>query len=206
MPTLLRIDSSVSGPESRTRRLTEAFAEAWLARGESFRVVSRDLHEDPLPQLRSAAQHWPERLRGGLVLDRETAAMQEGLIDELCAADAVLLGAPMYNSAMPATLKSWVDLVHVPGVTAPFDVPAQPLRGKPLVIATAQGGPAEPPSSEFVTGPLREVFGTGCGMEVHVVATSRTLAELIPELDAVSAAEEFARALERSRELGAVLA
>ena len=205
MPTLLRIDSSVSGAASRTRLLTGALAEAWLSRGKEFRVVTRDLHEHPLPQLRTAAQHWPEPMRGGEPLDEETDAVQRAVLDELIDADAVVLGVPMYNSSMPSTLKSWLDMVHVPGVTAPLGEGPQPLLGCPLVIATAQGGPVEADTADYLTGPLRYILGGACGMEVHVVSTSCTLAGFLPGLDVAFADGELSRALDRARELGASL-
>ncbi len=203
MPTLLQIDSSADGMRSRTRRLTEEFARAWRARGEDYAVVSRDLHLDPLPPLQSTAQHWPERLRRGAAVEEELDRLQQAVIDELLAADAVVVGAPMYNYAVPASLKVWIDLVHIPGLTAPFDVPAQPLAGKPFVIAGARGGTDDDGAFEHLIAQLTLVFGNGLGMDVHAVTTSRTLADRLPELDAELAADELIRAIEASRELGA---
>ncbi|WP_449283348.1 FMN-dependent NADH-azoreductase [Leucobacter sp.] len=203
MPTLLKIDSSADGMRSRTRRLTEEFARAWSARGEDYTVVSRDLHLDPLPRLQSSDQHWPERLRRGSGVDAELDRLQEAVIDELLAADAVVVGAPMYNYAVPAALKAWIDLVHVPGLTVPFDLPTQPLAGRPFVVAGARGGTDEDGAFQHLLAPLGLVFGSGFGMEVQVVTTSRTLADRVPELDAELAAGELIRAIEASRELGA---
>lgn len=205
MPTLLQIDSSADGMRSRTRRLTEEFARAWRARGEDYAVVSRDLHLDPLPRLQSTAQHWPERLRRGAAVEEELDRLQQAVIDELLAADAVVVGAPMYNYAFPAALKVWVDLVHIPGLTAPFDVPTQPLAGKPFVVASARGGTDEDGAFEHLIAPLALAFGEGLGMDVRSITTSRTLADRLPELDAELAAEELIRAIEVSRELGARL-
>ncbi len=201
MPVLLRIDSSAGGAASRTRALTEVLSEAWLGRGKGFAVVSRDLHENPPPHLGDTAQHWPERLRGGAVLDAGTVALQEAVIAELLAADAVVIGAPMYNYAVPSTLKAWLDLIHVPGVTAPFDVPTQPLAGRPAVIVSARGGTDEDGAFEHVFGPLRLVLGAGLGMDVRTIATRRTLAETIPDLGEGLAADELARAIDEARGL-----
>lgn len=205
MPVLLRIDSSAGGADSRSRRITDELAGAWLARGEEFSVVARDLNASPPPHLGDTAQHWPERLRGGAVLDAGTAALQGELIAELLAADAVVIGAPMYNYTFPSTLKAWLDFVHVPGVTAPFDEPTQPLAGRPAVIVSARGATDDDGAFEHVFAPLRLALDDGLGMNVHVVSTSRTLADAVPDLDAALAAEELARALDRVRELGASL-
>ncbi|WP_053351524.1 FMN-dependent NADH-azoreductase [Leucobacter musarum] len=206
MPTLLQLDGAIADEASRTRALTRAVADAWTARGDDFAVVHRDLHLDPPPHLAQRAQHWPESLRGGAALAAATQSVQDHLITELLAADAVVIGAPMYNYAMPSTLKAWIDLVHVPGVTSSWADSALPLAGRPVIIATAQGGPLESGVEEFVTKPLAHLFGTAFGMDVHVVGTSRTLAEMIPELGPDWAAADFARARDEASALGASVA
>lgn len=202
MPTLLQVDGAIADSASRTRVLTNAVAEAWMARGEEFVVVQRDLHHDQPPHLSERAQHWPEELRDGEPLATATHRAQSGLIAELLDADALVVGAPMYNYAMPSTLKAWVDLVHVPGITSSWAGSPRPLEGKPVVIVTAQGGPLEPEVQDFVTAPLAHLFGAGFGMEVFVVGTSRTLAEKLPELGMEWAADDLERARAEAAELG----
>ena len=206
MPVLLRIDSSVDLQNSRSRALTEAFASAWEARGDAYTTVVRDLHENPVPHMTTTAQHWPERLRGDQSLAPDIERLQQELIDELVAADLVIIGAPMYNYGIASTLKAWLDLVHVPGTTAPFDEPAQPLQGKPVVILTARGGPNDGVTDECVIAPLTMVLGTGLGMEVHSVAVTRTLADILPDLDRSIADEELRSGSDQARSLALKLA
>ena len=49
-------------------------------------------------------------------------------------ADAVVIGAPMYNWGIPSTLKAWLDHICVLGTTMPIDGPTQPFAGKPVVV------------------------------------------------------------------------
>lgn len=209
MPTLLHLDSSADLEASRTRAMTAEVAEAWRTRGADYEVVVRDLHADPPPHLRTTAQHWPERLRGGAVLSADVDELQRAVLDELLAADAVVIGAPMYNYSMPSTLKAWIDLIHVPGITSPFDEPTQPLAGRPVVIATARGAiyDAGTPTEGWDHGvpALQVVLSDSLGMTVHVVATSRTLADRVPDLGADTAAQEFEAALAECRRLGATI-
>lgn len=205
MPTLLRIDSSADERNSRSRALADAFASAWESRGEGFRTVVRDLHADPPPHLTTTAQHWPERLRGGTRLPESTAELQRTVIGELLAADVLVIGAPMYNYCIPSTLKAWIDLIHVPGVTAPFDVPTQPLAGRPAVILTARGGSDDGVTDESAIAPLRLVLGTSLGMDVRVVSVTRTLADALPDLGARRAEAELRAGLEEARHLATVL-
>lgn len=209
MPTLLQLDSSADLTGSRSRALTAELADAWRARGADYRVVTRDLHVEPLPHLRTTAQHWPERLREGGTVPPDLEELQREVLDEFLAADVVVVGAPMYNFSMPSTLKAWVDLIHIPGITAAFDSDTRPLAGRPAVVISARGASYDEgtPTEGWDHGSaaLQLVLGASIGMEVEIVATSRTLADRIPDLGAAQAEEEFEAARQRCRELGATL-
>lgn len=205
MPTLLRIDSSVDLEGSRTRRLTAAAAESWSARGADYTVISRDVHHHPLPHLVTPAQHWAEPLREGAEVPADLDALQRTVIAELISADAVVIGAPMYNYSMPATLKTWLDLIHVPGVTAPFGDETQPMKGRTAIVVSARGAiyDAGTPTEgwDHVTPPLQLVLGESLGMDVHIVTVDRTLAAKVPPLDADIAAAQLDAALAETRRL-----
>lgn len=208
MPHLLHLDSSIDPTRSRSRAITAAFADTWRGRGDDFTVTYRDLHEQPVPHLTSAASHWAPRLRrAGEAPPEAEETRQRELIDELLAADALLIGAPMYNYSLPSTLKVWIDHIHVPGVTAPFDTTDQPLAGRPAVIATSRGAvyDAGTPSAgwDHTVPPLQLVLGTALGMRVTVIETSLTLADSVPALaDQLPRAEaELAAAKDRAAAL-----
>lgn len=210
MPTLLRIDSSADLTSSRSRALTDALVEAWTERGGDRTVVVRDLHRDPLPHLASPAQHWPVAERRGERVPEELDRIQDEVIDELTAADAVVIGVPLYNYAVPATLKNWIDLIHVPGRLAPFPgYDVQPMAGRDAVLITAQGAtydvgtPTE--HDNHAIPPLRLVLGTALGMNVHVVSTSRTIADRVPDFGAEQSWAEFEAAAAEVRRLGSTL-
>jgi FMN-dependent NADH-azoreductase len=212
VPHLLHLDSSIDPVRSRSRRITAAFRTAWESRGEDFTVTYRDLHADPVPHLTDAASHWAPRLRRPEdAPPAAESALQETLIAELLAADVLLIGAPMYNWSLPSTLKAWVDHVHVPGITAPFDTSDQPLAGRTAVVATSRGGAydAGTPAADqdHVVPPLKIVLGQALGMRVAVIATSRTLAGTVPALaDQTERAErELAAAIAEARDLALVL-
>lgn len=94
-------------------------------------------------------------------------ALQQELIGELTDAAAVVIGAPMYNFAMPSTLKAWVDHVHVLGGTASADRTLQPLLGKPVVVVSPRVTPGgRDQRSDFILGPLQVILGESMGMDV----------------------------------------
>jgi FMN-dependent NADH-azoreductase len=210
MPTLLRLDSSASGERSRSRAVTAAFADAWAAVGADHRVVARDLHADPPPHLPSSSLHWQPGVMPG---ERPPAweAGQRRYIDELLAADVLLVAVPMYNYSMPSTLKAWVDHVHVPGVTAGFPAEELPLRGRPVVLVSSRGaayGPGDnPPEWDHGTAALEVVLGESMGMTPHRIVTQLTLAADVDELaDRRGDGEaSHAAALARARDLAAEL-
>lgn len=207
MATLLHLDSS-AGPDSRSRLVTATFARAWLAAGPGRTVVYRDLHADPLPHIPDAALHWPQRLRpAGARPPAAAEALQRELIEELVAADALVLGAPLYNYSMPSSLKAWVDYIHVPGSTAPFDVDSQPMRGRPAVIVSARGGSYGPGSPtegwDHAVPPLELILGEALGMNVSTILVDLTLAATVPALadQLERSIEELSAAQERAAEL-----
>ena len=193
MPQLLHLDSAATIKNSRSREITAAFADAWRAGGPQYTVTHRDLYLSPLPHLADAVLHWPPRLRqeGAASTDPATLAaaeaLQDELVDELLAADVLLVGAPLYNYSVPSSLKTWIDHVHIPGRTAPFvDAPTQPLAGRPAVVVSSRGASYDPGSPtdgwDHAVPVLELILGTALGMSVEVITTSLTLAETIPAL------------------------
>ena len=213
MPHLLHLDSSADAEHSRSRAITATFAAAWRDQGTDRTVTYRDLHRDPLPHLADAALHWPPRLRpAGAAPPAAATALQEELSAELVAADVLLIGAPLYNYSVPSSLKAWIDHIHVPGVTAPFDVPTQPLAGRPAVLVTSRGASYDPGTPtegwDHAIPVLELILGNSLGMTITVITTSLTLAETVPALaDQIDRSRaELARAHERAAETARQLA
>jgi FMN-dependent NADH-azoreductase len=187
MPTLLHLDSSADLAASVSRELTARFAAVWTANSAQHVIVRRDLHTDPLPHLPSHALHWAPHLRTPEEnAPAEAEALQQLLIDEVTVADVLLIGAPMYNWSMPSTLKAWLDYLHVPGTTSPYDEPTQPFAGKPAVVVSSRGnqyGPGTPnPDDDHALPALRKILGEALGMQVTVVTAELTLSTRVPAL------------------------
>ena len=118
MPTLLHISVSPRGSYSISRRLSDAAVEAWKQRNPGGRVIERDLAKTQLTFVDldwiqgafSPPEHHNENHKRAIALSDE-------LVSELVAADEIILGAPMYNFAIPAALKAWIDHVVRAGKT-----------------------------------------------------------------------------------------
>ncbi|MER6566078.1 NAD(P)H-dependent oxidoreductase [Streptomyces sp. NPDC001093] len=185
MATLLHIDSSVFPAEaSASRAVTEAFRTHWQEQHPDGTVVYRDLAAQPVPHITAAAHtagfadpasHTPE----------QAAAFAERvrLIEELEQADAVLIGAPMYNLSIPSTLKSWVDNVVLFGRTA-GETPS--AKGTPVTIVASRGGaygPGTPREGfEYVQNYLTAVLADMLGLDVDFIVPELTMAPQNPAM------------------------
>ena len=70
-----------------------------------------------------------------------TAARSKALVDELKAADVVVIGSPMYNFTVPSTLKSWIDHIAIAGQTFRYSpTGAEGLLNGKAYLALSSGG------------------------------------------------------------------
>ncbi|WP_278921426.1 MULTISPECIES: FMN-dependent NADH-azoreductase [Paracoccaceae] len=147
MPTLLRIDASAQLEErSLTRHLTGLFTHNFLAQAPDTKVITRDVGLNPVPAIDHKFIHaafTPSDEREPWM--KERLALSDELVDEVIAADIIVLGAPMYNYGMPTALKGWIDHIARIGRTFSFDLargdtPIEPiLSGKRLVVLSSRG-------------------------------------------------------------------
>jgi FMN-dependent NADH-azoreductase len=105
-------------------------------------VIYRDLVAEPIRHL---SGEYMAAVRGGPVASPAlTAELAVGnaYIDELFAADIIVIGVPMYNFSIPTQLKAWIDRVCIAGRTFKYDENGVEglLKGKKVFIASAQGG------------------------------------------------------------------
>jgi FMN-dependent NADH-azoreductase len=176
MTTLLHLDASARGAESVSRTLTAEFARDWAAANPGGHVVYRDLAHEPLPHLTSgwvqAAFSPPDSHDSAL---RFALSRSDALVDELLAADVVLLGAPVYNFSVPASLKAWIDQVARAGRTFVYSEsgPRGLLQGKRVVVVQTSGSGREALASmgmDHHTPYLRGFFGFLGITDVEVVS------------------------------------
>lgn len=170
MAYLLQLDSSADVGSSTSRRLTSEFAAEWVASGSDREVRVRDLHRTQLPHLPTNLLHFvPSRRPGaGVEPTLESETLQQELLDELAAAAAVVIGAPMYNYSMPSTLKACLDYVHVIGANSPAAEGISPMAGKPVAVVSARVTPTGiDPATDFVVGPLIGILGGFMSMDVR---------------------------------------
>jgi FMN-dependent NADH-azoreductase len=212
MATLLHIDSSLNGDASHSRAVTAAFRTAWEEAHPEGTVVYRDLAADPVPHIEATAyyagyaapdQRTPEQ--------REAYALRAQLIEEAESADALLIGAPMYNWAIASNLKAWLDHVVAVGRTTMAQNPT--LAGKPVTVVTSRGGSYRPGTPEegndYVEPYLRMLLADKLGMKPEFIVPELTLAPVNPAMSSLvpqfeeSREEALAAARTQGRDLAA---
>ncbi|MEA1606770.1 FMN-dependent NADH-azoreductase [Pseudomonas spirodelae] len=143
MATIQVIESSARQQGSVSRELTEQFIATWQAAHPEDQIKVRDLAVDQVPHLdANLLGGWMTPVEQQSEAEKAALALSNQLTDEVLAADVLVLAAPMYNFAIPSTLKAWLDHVLRAGVTFKYTEtgPQGLLSGKRAFVLTARGG------------------------------------------------------------------
>ncbi len=140
---ILYVTSSSRGAQSYSNRVAQNVLDELRARGPGARVTVRDLAREPLPHIGDdfvAATRSPN----GPQTDEQRAllARSDALVDELLAADLIVIAAPMINFTIPTNLKAWIDFVARAGRTFRYSEkgPQGLVTGKQVIVVAARGG------------------------------------------------------------------
>lgn len=143
---LLHIDSSILGDNSASRQLSAGVVKAWQAAEPGVEVTYRDLAAEGISHFSGltlgalGALGTAAELRDAV--QKHEADLSATSLAEFIAADAVVIGAPMYNFSVPSQLKAWIDRIAVAGQTFRYTEagPEGLCGGKKLIIVSTAGG------------------------------------------------------------------
>jgi FMN-dependent NADH-azoreductase len=144
MSKLLHIDSSILGGNSVSRQLTAQIVASWRAAHPATEVSYLDLAVETPSHL--SAESLGFRMPAGAIpltdAQQRENAISEALVAQFLAAEVVVIGAPLYNFAIPTQLKSWIDRIAQVGRTFTYTDkgPVGLAGGKTVIIASARGG------------------------------------------------------------------
>lgn len=138
---ILHIDCSPR-QESHSRRLSAAIIEKLLEVAPGASIYRRDLGADPLPHTMAdyaLALSTPATLAAP---PKDALDRSEALIQEVEAADVIVIGTPMHNFTIPSVLKAWIDQILRVGRTMKSTPAGKEgmLRDRPVFIGVASGG------------------------------------------------------------------
>jgi len=166
MSTLLHIDVSPRGDQSISRKLSSAAVNAWKKKNPTGKLIERNLAKTKLTfvdmdwiagAFSSPDKHTEEH--------KKALAISDELVAELLAADEIVIGTPMYNFAIPAALKAWIDHVVRAGKTFRYTAerPEGLAKGRKVVIVIASAAAYTDGSAmkahDYQIPYLRHIFG-----------------------------------------------
>ena len=172
---VLRIDTSARREGSITRQLADRVIDKLAPE----QVVTRDLAA-PLPAVDEAwigANFTPAGDRSAEQI--AALSLSDTLIDEVRAADTLVIGLPIYNFGAPVGFKTWIDLVARAGVTFKYseEGPKGLLTGKRAILVVASGGTEAGSEIDFASTYARHVLGFIGITDVEVVTADRLAIE-----------------------------
>lgn len=140
---ILQLNSSIHGDAAESTLLADQLVAGLREREGAVHLTRRNLALDPLPHLdaeRFSAFTTPAVQR--TPAQAEAAALSDGLIAELRAAEVLVLGLPMYNFGVPTQLKAWFDQVARAGITFKYTDkgPVGLMTGKKAYVLATRGG------------------------------------------------------------------
>ncbi|MCA2017869.1 FMN-dependent NADH-azoreductase [Vibrio tritonius] len=159
MSRVLALKSSILGDYSQSSKLLDEY----IAKFDQEQLTVRDLAANPLPVLDgSVIGAFGAAATGELAADQQAIVdLSNSLIEELKAADTVVIAAPMYNFTIPTQLKNWFDLIARAGVTFKYTENGVQglIEGKKAVVITTRGGIHKDAPQDIVTSYLKTILG-----------------------------------------------
>jgi FMN-dependent NADH-azoreductase len=205
MSTILFVSSSPRGNASYSKQIAESVIADLRNKDPNAKLIVRDLAQAPLPHIdddfvaATRGSDGPQTQR-----QRATLAISDALVDELLAADIVVIAAPMINFSVSSTLKSWFDYIARAGRTFHYsEAGAQGLvTGKRVIIVSASGGiySGDKAAFDFQVPWLRGMLGFLGMTDVEVIRVEGTA------LGPQAAEQALARAAAQAREVVGALA
>jgi FMN-dependent NADH-azoreductase len=138
---------------SHSTKVAHALAKQLASREPNSTITIRDLAREPLPHIDdsfAAARDVPaDSLTAG---QKASLELSDKLLEELFAADSIIIAAAMINFGIPSNLKAYIDYIVRPRVTFNYSAkgPEGVVKGKKVYLVVARGGVySEGPMQQF---------------------------------------------------------
>lgn len=196
MTNILRVESSIKGEASVSRKLTDRIVARLTAADPDATVTLRDLSTG-VPHINGdwiGAVYTPAEARSPDQAER--AAYSDTLLAEVRAADTLVIALPVYNFGVPAPLKGWIDHLARKGETFQYTEagPEGLLKGKRAIVALSSDGTKIGSEIDFASGYIRHMLGFFGITDVDFIAADQmvfgpeeTLKKAEAQIDALAA-------------------
>lgn len=207
MSSIFRLDASIRVEGSVTRAVADTLESTIAEELGDATVVRRDVGTAPVDPAvwgtAAFAGFAPEESR----TPEQVAAIEvaRDLADEVASADVLIFAVPMYNFGVSQHFKTWVDTIATDPRFAPG---AETVKGRPAFLVTARGGgygEGTPRAGwDHATGWMRRYLEDVWGLDLDVIETELTLAEVTPQMAELRdlAREQLAESHETARQTG----
>lgn len=165
MKHILHLISSIQGDKSYSIKLGNAIIEKIQERYPDNTLEELNLVDTEIPHLGADALRTfftpTEQLTED---DKKHISLSDKLVNQLLAADIIVIGAPLINFTIPTQLKAWVDHITRAGITFGYSEkgPVGKVAGKKVYVAMSSGGVySEGPgkANDFVAPYLKSFLG-----------------------------------------------
>lgn len=169
MENVLQINSSILGEHSVSKSLSD-YAADLLERHKGAKITVRET--EGLPHL--TGETLAAFSNTSETLDAEGQALVETsnkLIEEVKAADVLILGVPTYNFFIPSQLKSYLDFIARAGVTFKYTEtgPVGLMDDKRVYVINASGGIYHATGEDLIGPYIKKILGFVGIQDVHFV-------------------------------------
>lgn len=186
---VLQVNASARTAASTSRELSDNLIEALDDRYGGVRQVHRDLSRR-IPFVDEAwieANFTPDESRSET--HHAALAFSDTLVAELKEADVLVIGVPMYNFNIPASLKAWIDMIARARLTFRYteNGPKGLLENKKAYLVVATGGVPVGSPMDFATPYLKHALGFIGITDVQIIAADRLNSHADESMDAARA-------------------
>jgi len=183
---VLEVAASGRSKDSVSRMLSADLVGALETRHGSIELTRRDLSQG-LPFVDEAwinANFTAPEDRN--TQQRVALAGSDDLVAEIQSADAIVIGAPIYNFGIPAALKAWIDMIARAQLTFRYteNGPEGLLQGKKAYVVIASGGVPVDSPMDFATPYLRQALAFVGITEVEIIAAEQLNSKAEESIDA----------------------
>ncbi|MEM8502662.1 MAG: NAD(P)H-dependent oxidoreductase [Cyanobacteria bacterium P01_D01_bin.1] len=168
---ILKIDSSAQYENSVSRQLAEELVQK-LQQTADAEVIIRDVAKG-LPFVDEAMVVAYNTLEEDRTPEqKETLEHSDALVAELQSADTIVMGVPIYNFSVPASLKAYIDLVARAGLTFTYssEGPKGLMRDHKTYLIITSGGTPVGSEIDYTSGYLKHFLSFLGITDVEIIA------------------------------------
>lgn len=158
---ILKINSSARYEGSYSRKLVDELIAKLVSKNSQLNIVDRDVSKG----IEFLDETWVD---GNFTLKEARSEIQieklsysDALVEEIKAADTLVIGVPMYNFGIPAPLKAWFDQISRANLTFEYleTGPVGLMTGKKAYVVITSGGTQSYSDIDFATGYMKQALG-----------------------------------------------